>query len=73
MQKLLSLPAKGLIATHDLSLCDLAEVYPGQVINQRFEVSFEGDELAFDYTLREGVCENMNASFLLRKMGLVID
>jgi hypothetical protein len=73
MQKLLSLPAKGLIATHDLSLCDLAEVYPGQVINQRFEVSFEGDELVFDYTLREGVCENMNASFLLRKMGLVID
>ncbi len=73
LAKLLSLPAKGLIATHDLSLCDIAEVYPHQVVNRSFEVEFRGDDLHFDYKLREGVCENMNAAFLLRKMGLTME
>ena len=73
LAKLLSLPAKGLIATHDLSLCDIADVYPGQVVNRSFEVEFRGEDLHFDYKLREGVCENMNAAFLLRKMGLTMD
>ena len=29
------------------------------------------DELNFDYTLKEGICKNMNASFLLKKMEIV--
>lgn len=70
VEKLRSLPAKGLIATHDLSLCELAEAHPGEIVNHRFEVDFVDDDLHFDYQLREGVCQNMNASFLLRKMGL---
>jgi DNA mismatch repair ATPase MutS len=70
MQKLLKLPAKGLIATHDLSLCKLSDEHPGVIENTKFEVRFDGDELAFDYKLENGVCENMNASFLLQKMGL---
>ncbi len=71
MQKLTGLPAKGLIATHDLSLCEMAAQYPGQIENLSFEVEFEAGQLIFDYKLRKGVCQNMNASFLLKEMGLV--
>jgi len=72
LRKLLSLPAKGLIATHDLTLCAVKNSYPDEILNQRFEVEFSAGELHFDYTLRDGVCENMNASFLLEQMGLVL-
>lgn len=72
LQKLLSLPAKGLIATHDLTLCKVKNSYPTEILNQRFEVEFSAGELHFDYSLRDGVCENMNASFLLEQMGLVL-
>lgn len=73
LAKMLTLPAKGLIATHDLSLCEIADEYPGRVVNHSFEVEFRGEELHFDYLLREGVCENMNAAYLLRKMGLTLE
>jgi len=70
MDKLLDLPARGLIATHDLSLCEMQADYPDKIFNYSFEVEFRKNELHFDYTLREGVCQNMNARFLLQKMGL---
>jgi hypothetical protein len=70
MEKVIKLPAKGLIATHDLSLCELANTHPGEIVNNKFEISYSGDELVFNYKLEPGVCENMNASFLLEKMGL---
>lgn len=70
LAKLLSLPAKGLVATHDLSLCEIVDTFPDRVVNHSFEVTFRDDELHFDYCLRPGVSENMNAAFLLRKMGL---
>ena len=70
MEKLLRLPVKGLIATHDLSLCKLSDNHPEEIENKKFEVRFDEDELAFDYKLESGVCQNMNASFLLTKMGL---
>ncbi len=63
--------ARGLIATHDLSLCAMAEEEPQRVENLSFEVEFEQGQLQFDYRLRKGVCQHMNASFLLKEMGLV--
>jgi ABC-type multidrug transport system fused ATPase/permease subunit len=72
LQKLQRLNSKGVIATHDLSLCNLAE----QSIsfkNMYFDSTIEGNELAFDYKIRQGICKNMNASFLLKKMNLVDD
>ncbi|HKL02443.1 MAG TPA: hypothetical protein VJ911_02160, partial [Cryomorphaceae bacterium] len=70
MKKLLQMPAKGLIATHDLSLCELESNFPEKIQNKRFEIEFHGDELVFNYQLDDGVCQNMNASFLLKRMGL---
>lgn len=70
LRKLLRLPAKGLIATHDLSLCTAEEAHPGEIANLSFEMDFADGKPVFDYTLRDGVCQNMNAAFLLREMGL---
>jgi DNA mismatch repair ATPase MutS len=69
-QKLLKLPAKGLIATHDLSLCEMEKEHPVKIQNLSFEVEFREDQLQFDYRIRKGVCQNMNAKFLLKRMGL---
>lgn len=60
----------GIIATHDLSLCQLAEELAA-VENHYFDAEIINDELYFDYKFKRGVCQNMNASFLLQKMGIV--
>ena len=60
----------GIIATHDLSLCEVAQELP-QIENYYFDAEIIDNELHFDYTIKEGICQNMNASFLLRKMGIV--
>lgn len=60
----------GIIATHDLSLCTLSNELE-VVHNYYLDAEIIENELHFDYTLKEGICKNMNASFLLEKMGLV--
>lgn len=70
LKKLARLKARGIIATHDLSLCKLAD--EGEDFRNRyFDSIIQDEELSFDYKIRDGVCQNMNASFLLRKMRLV--
>ena len=38
-----------------------------------FEADIQNDELTFSYKLREGVAQNMNACFLMQKMGIGIE
>jgi hypothetical protein len=40
------------------------------MINLYFDTTIEGEDISFDYTMRDGVAKNMNASFLLKKMKL---
>lgn len=61
-----------LIATHDLRLADLEEDLPEQIDNYHFDVKIDGEELYFDYKLTEGICRSMNASVLMKKMGIRI-
>jgi DNA mismatch repair ATPase MutS len=70
LEKLVAGNATGIIATHDLSLCEVANRLPS-VKNYYFDAQIQEDELYFDYTLKKGVCQNMNASFLLKKMNIV--
>jgi DNA mismatch repair ATPase MutS len=70
VKRLLREKAVGIIATHDLSLCTLEEE-SANIKNYYFDAEIIEDELFFDYRLKNGVCKNMNASFLLEKMGLV--
>ena len=70
VEKLVKLNATGIIATHDLSLTEI-ESQLEAVKNYYFDAEIKNDELFFDYKLKKGVCQNMNASFLLKKMEIV--
>ena len=71
IERMVALGAVGVIATHDLEVCSLAQHYPQKLQNKCFEVQINGDELYFDYRLREGICQQKNASFLMKKLGII--
>ena len=70
VEKLSNSDSSGIIATHDVSLCVLEDEFKG-IENYFFDAQINDDELHFDYTLKKGVCKNMNASFLLKKMEII--
>ncbi len=72
VKQLIRLDASGMIATHDLALGQLEKTFPDQVINKRFEVEIKDNELVFDYKLKDGISQNLNATFLMKKMGITI-
>ncbi len=72
MRQLISCRTCGIIATHDLLLGSLEQEFPDEVKNFRFEADIKNEELSFSYLLREGVAQNMNACFLMKKMGIVV-
>lgn len=60
------------IATHDTELTILKERYPDAIFNYHFDVQVENEELYFDYKLKEGVCRSLNASLLMKKIGIEV-
>ncbi|ETN93910.1 MutS-related protein [Zhouia amylolytica] len=70
VERLVKSNATGIIATHDLSLCKVAQELDA-VKNYYFDAIIANDELSFSYELKEGICQNMNASFLLKHMDIV--
>ncbi|PIX92139.1 hypothetical protein COZ26_03410, partial [Candidatus Kuenenbacteria bacterium CG_4_10_14_3_um_filter_39_14] len=70
--QLISFHCSGMIATHDLTLGELTLRFPEYVSNKRFEVEIQNDNLKFDYLLKDGISENLNASFLMKKMGITV-
>ncbi|BBE19307.1 MutS-related protein, family 1 [Aquipluma nitroreducens] len=70
IHQLISLKTHGIVATHDLGLTELAQTIPA-IKNQCFEVQLHNDELNFDYKLTNGVTRTMNATFLMKKMGII--
>jgi DNA mismatch repair ATPase MutS len=72
VRQLIAQKTCGLIATHDLLLGTLEEEFPGEVENYCFEADISGDNLLFTYRLRKGIARNMNACFLMKKMGITL-
>jgi hypothetical protein len=70
MRQLVSLHSNGIIATHDLELGKLETEFPVHVKNYCFEAEIKDEHLFFSYKIREGVAQNMNASFLMKQMGI---
>lgn len=70
IKQLIKEDAVGMIASHDLSLTQLQEDYPGIIHNYHFDVTIEGSELHFDYKLKQGVCKTLNATLLMKKIGI---
>ncbi|GAC1417759.1 MAG: MutS family DNA mismatch repair protein [Flavisolibacter sp.] len=58
------------IATHDLALTEMKGRYDKAIENYHFDVQVEGEELYFDYLLKEGICSSLNASILMKKIGI---
>jgi DNA mismatch repair ATPase MutS len=73
VEQLVFLDAAGLIATHDLSLGELEARFPKHVRNKCFEVNIEKDQLTYDYLLKNGIAQNMNATILMEKMGITVN
>lgn len=73
IRQFMNLKANGIIATHDLLLGELVNYFPDGIRNYCFEADIKDNELYFSYKIREGIARNMNACFLMKKMGIVID
>jgi DNA mismatch repair ATPase MutS len=71
LEKLISQKSIAFIATHDLSIGELEKKYPDIVKNYCFEVELTHDQLIFDYKLKNGISNKLNASFLMKKMGII--
>lgn len=70
MKRLVRLGGNGIIATHDLALGSLEQEFPQEISNWHFDAVLQDERLTFSYKLQEGVARNMNASFLMRTMGI---
>jgi hypothetical protein len=71
IRQLIMLKTHGIVATHDLKLTELVQSFPRQIKNLCFEVQLSAEELVFDYKLANGVTQTMNATFLMKKMGII--
>jgi hypothetical protein len=70
--QLIKTQGMGLIATHDLDLGVLEADYPSVIENLCMEVEVKEQELVFDYTIKKGVSQSFNATFLMRNMGIKV-
>ncbi len=61
-----------MVATHDMKLTELSDELPGRIDNYHFDVKVNGEELFFDYKLTPGKCTSLNASILMKKMGIKV-
>lgn len=73
IRQLISQDAMALVATHDLQLAQLENDYPASIRNYHFDVQVDKEELFFDYRLKDGVCRSMNASLLMKKIGIMLE
>lgn len=71
VEQMVRLNAIGMIATHDLEVCETTKAHPAYLSNQCFEVEIRDNELFFDYTLRKGICQNKSATFIMKKYQVI--
>jgi DNA mismatch repair ATPase MutS len=71
IKKVIAQNGTGVIATHDIEVCNTSNEYSQYLKNECFEVQITNNELVFDYTLREGICQNKSATFLMKKMEII--
>ena len=69
IKQFMNMNANGIIATHDLLLGTLIDSFPQNIRNYCFEADITNNELTFSYQMRDGVAQNMNACFLMKKNG----
>ncbi|HVG12887.1 MAG TPA: MutS family DNA mismatch repair protein, partial [Flavisolibacter sp.] len=71
MRQLIAEGTVAVLATHDVALAALSEETEERIQNYHFDVQVaDDDELYFDYKLKTGVCQSLNAAILMRKIGI---
>ncbi len=70
LRRIINFGGTGLIATHDISLGEMEVEFPGNVVNKCFEIEIDGENISFDYLLRDGITRRMNAAALMKQMGI---
>ena len=70
LETLNTLGAAGLISTHDLELCELANTLD-RVKNFNFAEHYTNDEIRFDYKIKHGKSHTTNAKYLMKMIGLM--
>jgi len=74
IKQLINQNAVAIIATHDVELANMeATDFPEAISNYHFDVQVANDELYFDYKLKQGICQSLNASILMRKIGIEME
>ncbi len=73
IKQLLHYNAVAIIATHDVELANLEKVYLQAIANYHFDVQVAGNDLYFDYKLKPGICQSMNASILMKNIGIEME
>lgn len=71
IKKVIAKKALGAIATHDIEVCLTTNDFPETLINKCFEVEIINNDLHFDFLLRDGICKNKSATFLMKKIGVI--
>ncbi|MEO5684714.1 MAG: MutS family DNA mismatch repair protein [Chitinophagaceae bacterium] len=70
VKQLIKQKAVAILATHDVELAQLQTDYPDSIHNYHFDAQIANEELFFDYKLKEGICKSINASILMKKIGI---
>lgn len=70
IEKLIKIGTPTLFATHDLQLSELEQVHVNSVRNFHFDIQLVGNEMEFDYLIKQGPCTKFNAAILLKQIGL---
>ena len=70
IKQLIRHEAAAIIATHDLGLAAINEAFPNNILNYHFDVQVNNEELFSDYNLKPGICTSLNASILMKKIGI---
>lgn len=71
LEKVINYNANGIIATHDIKLGELEKEYPVYIRNFHFSSEIRDDKLFFDYKLKKGIVSEYNATYLMKKMGII--
>lgn len=69
VKQLLKENAVAVMATHDTDLAH-SESSDMAVSNYHFDGMVRNDELYFDYKIKKGICESLNATALMKKIGI---
>jgi DNA mismatch repair ATPase MutS len=62
--------AVGMITTHDMELCNLADLY-SRIKNYSFSEFYQADGISFDYKITPGRSQTTNAKYLMEMVGIL--